>query len=318
MQKLTDGPDHQIIHCDVSINDIRLFVPQSLRRQVFNVFHNMAHLSGRTTGKIIPNCYVWSSIKKDVNLWACTSVPYQKSKIGRHIHAQPGSFTDPDRRFDHVYIDLVGQMPESEGFRYCMTMVDRFTRWPEAAPIMDITATTIANTFSSNWISRFGCPKIVTTDQGLQFESDLYTALLNLVGGKRVRTTAYHLATNGFVERWHRTIKEAIMCHQNDQWNKILPTVLLGLRSCYKEDFKTSPAERLYRYTFRIYDEFFTHEDPPQDPNFFLEEFLIYMRNVKPVPAAYHCHQKNFWNKDLATCSHVFLRLDNIRRPFCY
>lgn len=194
-------------------------------------------------------------------------------------------------------------------------MVDRFTRWPEAIPIVDITADTVAKTFYSNWIARFGSPKIVTTEQGSQFESALYNALLQLVGGKRIRTTAYYPAANGLVERWHRTMKAAIMCHQNENWVKLLPTVLLGLRSCYKEDLKASPAEYLYGTTLRIHGEFFTHEDPPEDPNFFLEDFRIHMREVKPAPAAHHCRRKTFCYKELNTCSHVFLRLDHVKRP---
>lgn len=110
-------------------------------------------------------------------------------------------------------------------------------------------------------------------------------------------------------------MKAAIMCHQNNQWTKVLPTVLLGLRSCYKEDLKASPAEYLYGTTLRVPGEFFTHEDPPQDPNFFLEDFRVHMRNVKPAPAAHHCRQRTFCYKNLATCSHVFLRLDYVKRP---
>lgn len=115
-----------------------------------------------------------------------------------------------------------------------MTLVDRFTQWPEAIPILDITADTVAKTFYNHWIARFGCLKLVTTDQRSQFESALHTALHHLVGNKRIRTTAYHPAANGLVERWRRTMKAAIMCHQDPQWTKVLPTVLLGLRTCYK------------------------------------------------------------------------------------
>lgn len=315
LQKLTYGKGNQVVYCDVSTNDIRPYVPEQFRRQVYDTFHNLSHPSGRSTNVIISQRYVWPSMNKDITYWARNCVPCQKSKIGRHVHTQPGTFTNPDQRFDHVHIDLVGPLPEVDGLKYCLTMVDRFTRWPEAIPVRDITADTVANAFFSHWIARFGCPKIVTTDQGSQFESALYTSLLNLVGGKRIRTTAYHPPANGLVERWHRTMKAAIMCHQNPHWTKVLPTVLLGLRTCYKEELKASPAEFLYGSTLRIPGEFFTHEDPPGDPNFFLEDFRVHMRNVKPVPAAHHCKQKTFCYKDLYTCSHVFLRVDGVKRP---
>ncbi|XP_025830953.1 uncharacterized protein LOC112904634 [Agrilus planipennis] len=117
------------------------------------------------------------------------------------------------------------------------------------------------------------------------------------------------------IERWHRTMKTAIMCHRTTKWTDILPTVLLGLRTVYKEELRASPAEFLYGTTLRIPGEFFTHEDPPVDPHFFLDDFRKHIRDIKPVPAAHHCRQKTFCYKDLYTCSHVFLRLDHVRKP---
>lgn len=92
-------------------------------------------------------------------------------------------------------------------------MLDRFSRWVEAVPLIEVSAQTVAKAFFNSWISRFGTPKILTTDQGAQFESRLFSALLVLVGCERVRTTLYHPAANGMMERWHRVLKAALMCH---------------------------------------------------------------------------------------------------------
>ena len=48
------------------------------------------------------------------------------------------------------------------------------------------------------------------------------------------------------VERFHRTLKGALICHNNHQWTKSLSTVLLGIRTAFKEDLQTSAADMIY------------------------------------------------------------------------
>lgn len=54
------------------------------------------------------------------------------------------------------------------------------------------------------------------------------------------------------MERFHRTLKSAIMSRNNASWAKELPMILLGFRSTLKEDFEVTPAEMLYGQTFRL------------------------------------------------------------------
>ncbi|CAK9821239.1 Gag-Pol polyprotein [Anthophora retusa] len=187
--------------------------------------------------------------------------------------------------------------------------------WPEAIPITECTADKVATALYSNWIARFGAPATITTDQGTQFESQLFQALTKLIGCHKTRTTAYHPQSNGMIERWHRLLKTAIMCHETKNWVKILPTVLLGLRASFKDDIKASAAEMVYGAPIRLPGEFFVSQDEEINPEIFLEKFREHIRQIKPKTITHHTTKHTFTHKTLHTCTHVFVRIDAVRKP---
>lgn len=164
-------------------------------------------------------------------------------------------------------MDIIGPLLPSKNFKNCLTIIDRFTRWPEAVPLYDTLADTIINAFYSAWIARFGAPSTITTDRGSQIESRLFQSLTQLIGTRKIHTTAYHLS-HGMIERWHRTLKAVIMCHNNREWVDVLPAVLLGLWTSIKEDIKASAAELVYGTTLCLPGEFFLDIEPTNQPYF--------------------------------------------------
>ncbi|CAB0031642.1 unnamed protein product [Trichogramma brassicae] len=188
-------------------------------------------------------------MSQDIALFCKACVACQKSKVTRHNKPAPAHFEAPDARFQHVHIDIVGPLPEVEGFTHIFTMIDRFTRWPEAVPLKDTKKETIAFEFFKRWISRFGPPSVITSDQGGQFESELFAIFLQAMGIERKRTTPYHPASNGMIERWHRDLKSALMCKSDtENWLQALPMVMLGLRTRTILDTDMSPAEMVYEH----------------------------------------------------------------------
>ena len=158
----------------------------------------------KPTQRLIISRYVWPNIKADTRKWAQLCLQCQHSKVHRHTFSPVSTFATPDVWFDQVHVDIVGPLPLSKGYNYLLTCIDRFTRWPEAIPIPDYTAPTVAQAFIDGWISRFGIPSSITTDRGAQFESSLWCQLTQLLGSKKMRTTTYHPSSNGLIERFHQ------------------------------------------------------------------------------------------------------------------
>ena len=178
----------------------------------------------------------------------------KNAKVSRHNKLIFGKFNEPTEKFDHVHVDLVGPLPYSDGFKYLLTCANRFTRWPEAIPLSDIRAETVADAFFSGWVARFGTPATITTNRGAQFESRLWDTLCNQFGITRNRTTNYYPQSNGMVERFHRQLKAAIVAHESpNPWTTTLLAVLLSIRSAVdKESLVKFAAEMIYGMKLRL------------------------------------------------------------------
>lgn len=305
-----------VLKCDVSTNEPRPFIPAELRKQVFQQVHNLTHSGVRATKQLISRNFVWPSMGKDIQIFCKSCIPCQRNKVQKHNQSAFEQIPMPNARFSHVHIDIFGPMPSSEGFTYCLTLIDRFTRWPEAIPIQDVKAETIAKAFFLNWISRFGVPLKLTSDQGRQFESELFTELNKLLGIQKFRTTAYHPQANGILERWHRTLKNSIKCHGNSRWMETLPTILLGLRSIILQNLNASPAELVYGTNIRLPYLYFDNIKPNllSNASTFVERLKDAMEKIKPVPSSNHSKQNIFVHKDMSSCTHVFVRSDGVKK----
>ncbi|GFW38326.1 transposon Tf2-9 polyprotein [Trichonephila clavipes] len=114
------------IMCDLSTGTARPYIRKQHRQDVFSVMHNLSHPGIHRSVHLMKQRFVWSSISSDVAKWARYCLACQKSKIHRHTRSPLSSFQEPSQRFDHVHLDLIGPLPPSNGYTYCLTMIDRF------------------------------------------------------------------------------------------------------------------------------------------------------------------------------------------------
>ena len=284
--RLPDSSDTLI--CEVSRSAPRPLVPEALRRRVVLDLHNLAHPGVKASVKLVRERFFWPNLSRDVHKIVSTCVPCQKAKIVRHTRPAVQQIPMPAARFEHIHLDLVGPLPPSNGFSYLLTIVDRFTRWPEAVPISDISAITVCRAFLLNWVARFGLPRLVTSDRGTQFTSSLWSTMSQLLGIQLNSTTAFHPQSNGMVERLHRRLKEALKARlTSSDWHDQLPWVLLGLRTTVKEDLHAAPSDFVYGSPLAIPAGGLPDVDPPPTAEF-LRRLRGHMAGLQAVPASHH------------------------------
>ncbi|GFT45271.1 retrovirus-related Pol polyprotein from transposon 412 [Trichonephila clavipes] len=178
--------------------------------------------------------------------------------------------------------------------------------------MVEISAEAVVKVFYPGWISRFGPPLRLTTDQGTQFEASLFNALSKFLGTEKRHTTPYHPAANSQVERFHRQLKVAIMAHGSSQWTTVLPSILMGFRATWKEDLQATAAEMIYGAPLSGFQEnFYAHQNKVQILLLLWGETQESMQRLSPPTTQHHGQHTIFVSKDLATCSHVFLRTDS-------
>ena len=213
----------------------------------------------------------------------------------------------------------MGSLPPSNGFTHLLTVIDRFSRWPEAIPLSDTTSSSCAQALIFHWIARFGIPLDISSDRGPQFTSQLWTSISRLLGTQLHHTTSYHPQSNGLIERFHRHMKSALRaCLSGPNWIQELPWVLLGIRTMPKEDLGRSSAEIVFGAPLTVPGDFipsYVHTQSDITITRHLRQLHEQVRSLVPVPTSQHSAVSTSVPNNLQQAKFVFIHRDAHRTP---
>jgi hypothetical protein len=227
-------------------------VPKSERKTVLTRSHDDVfggHLGKDKTFARIKERFYWPNYEKDVEKYV------RECTVCARIKAPP-SYNQEElvplrafRPFQLVTMDILGPLPATKnGAKYLFVMVDHFSKWIEAFPLIDTTAEDVAKCVAI-FVCRHGVPDSILSDLGTNFQAVLISQLYEQLDVHRLRTTAYHPQCDGESERFMRTIQQMFSCYLADHpsdWDELVPKLVFAYCTSTHATTGLTPFEVVY------------------------------------------------------------------------
>jgi transposase InsO family protein len=154
--------------------------------------------------------------------------------------------------FDKSSIDFVGPINpprKRTGARYIITATEYLTIWAEEREVKDCSSTTIVRFIFDDIITRFGCPKILISDQVTHFINETVESLTEEFAVHHQKSTSYHPQANGTIEAFKKILETTLtkICSVNrDYWDLRIPAILWAYITTCKKLTMQTPFKLVY------------------------------------------------------------------------
>ena len=230
----------------------RLVVPEKFVEEVSALNHDLVctgHQGTARTSERIKAKYYWFRMDEYIRNFVRTCNTCNRFKKPSRKAKAPMTKYHAGAPIERVHLDFLGPLRETtNGNNNILVMVDQFTKWCEIVPLPSQTAEITAKTAVNEFFARFGCPFTIHTDQGRNFESNLFKAICTLLRINKTRTTPYRPSANGQVERYNRTLMDAVRCFVDESqkdWDEFLPQLACALRSSVNRNTGMTPNKMM-------------------------------------------------------------------------
>ncbi|XP_034199529.1 uncharacterized protein LOC117614741 [Prunus dulcis] len=195
--------------------------------------------------KVFRQGYFWPTMHQDANTLVKRCDKCQRFGNVPHIPADPLTPIVSPWPFAQWGLDLIGPMPQGKGqVKYAVVAVDYFTKWVEAEPLATITAAKIEYFVWTHICCRFGIPYAIITDNGRQFDSELFRQFCTRLKINLFFASPAHPQSNGQVEAINKIVKK-LLNRQLDKakgaWPEKLPEALWAIRTSYRTSTGETP-----------------------------------------------------------------------------
>ncbi|VDI66139.1 Hypothetical predicted protein [Mytilus galloprovincialis] len=157
---------------------ILLLLPKSLKEEAMKYCHDCktaGHFGQAKTIQKLQQRFIWYQMRMDAILYVQTcSICNINKKSNRTAKGALGQ-CHAGAPMERVHMDMLGLLVESySNNKYVLAIIDQFTKWIEFVPLPNQNAETIAKAAVNDFFSKFGCALQIHTDQGRNFDSNLF------------------------------------------------------------------------------------------------------------------------------------------------
>ncbi len=227
---------------------LQFIVPFVMKTDVLFEHHNSVisgHLGIKKTLEKIRQRYFWYAMKTDVILHVKRCDTCAANKKPMKTPRAPMCSITTGAPFDVLATDYLGPLPLTErGNRYILVLTDLFSKYVEVIAVPDQSAETCASCILNEFISRWGCPLNILSDQGRNYESKVFKELCRMLEIRKIRTSPRNPQCNGQTERFNKTLVrmiKAYLCGEQDQWDKNLGYLAGAYRATPSESTTLTP-----------------------------------------------------------------------------
>ena len=227
----------------------QLVLPASQVPVVLRALHNdMGHQGRDRTTSLVKDRFYWYGITRDIDNWIQRCPRCLKRKKPTTERA-PLTSIETSQPMEIVCMDFLTLERSKGGYQHILVITDHFTRYAQAVATKNMGTKTTADAFFNHFVTHYGLPHRIHTDQGGNFESRLMKELCNLTGVQKSRTTPYHPMGNGQCERFNRTLLSMLGTlenHQKSDWKSYLSPIVHAYNCTKQETTGYSPFALMF------------------------------------------------------------------------
>ena len=194
----------------------QLCVPTVRRDSILKLAHDSVyggHLSEQKTGQRIKLSFYWPGLKRSAvreYVMSCQDCQLRARNLTTdRVPITP--ITKDQIPFQTLNMDCTGPLdpPSAQGHKYCLCIVDSCTRWPSVYLLKSLTAKAVCDSLLDLFVN-IGVPKVIVSDCGTNFTSQLTQEMLHKLGRAHRFNTPGHPQASAMVERFNQTCKKML------------------------------------------------------------------------------------------------------------